>query len=99
MQTYYDSDILSASNAVADIVGSDDPISMSFLIFSSDTSYKYHFFALFLRGKKYTAVNAYARVGGTPKVFIIAKGEEEYVQKAYLKKIGEKIKKGYEVVI
>lgn len=93
----YEDDLINASDAIAEMVGTDNPVQVQFLTFVEGTSNKYHFFALFQQGEKYTAANAYAGFGKPPKVCIIAEGDEEEVRAAYLKKIGEKIKKGYKV--
>ena len=95
----YDEDIINATDAIAEIVGSDNPVQIQFLTCIEGTSNKYHFFALFQEGKKWCAANAYAGLGKSPKVCIFAEGIEDEVRELYLKKIGEKIKKGYEVVI
>jgi hypothetical protein len=93
----HEDDLINASDAIAEVVGSDNPMTVQFLTFSEGTSNKYHFFALFEKDGEWTAANAYAGFGKAPKVCIVAEGDEETVRAAYLKKIGEKIKKGYKV--
>ena len=66
-----------------------------FLVFQEGTSNKFHYFAVFEKGKSFVAANASGRIGGEPQVHEIATGDYEEVEKKALSKYRAKSAKGY----
>jgi len=85
-----------ALSALRDLLRvSGKPLSTKFLTVRKGKSNKFLYFAMFKKGNKYAAGNAYGRIGYEPKASKIADGSKEDVKAAMDKKIAAKKKKGY----
>lgn len=83
-------------HAVLNLMPGAELVMDDILMYSQDTSHKFHYFAMFKDGDRFVCGNAWGRIGGNISGILIAEGpDESKVREVYYNKMRRKMAKGY----